>query len=453
MTSNAAPPSSGLLGHLPAFQRDPLGFLTNCADEERGYGDVVTLRMLHKRVYLLLNPEDIERVLVIDHRQFSKPSWLRTRAVRTLLGDGLVTSEDDQWRSQRQECMPAFQHSRMTRYGEGISTLAVRATDGWTPGGTIDLHHEITRLTLQIVGQLLLGVQQTDWTDEAGEAMNVLMARFTSGPGIFGMAPWPAGPEERKAAAKLDRVVDRIIRLNAESRRDSGGEGDEDLLQLCNKHGGSGDKRNQSAALREQVKTFLTAGHESSALALSWAILLLARNPEAASSLRQELDSALGGRPPVPSDLTRLPYARAVVQEALRLYPPLWMTGRETRSAYQIGGHNVPPGALIMTSQWVVHRLSKYFPCPKEFQPQRWMDIQTAALPRCAFFPFGAGPRVCIGQNFAMMEATLILATISQRFRLEIDADLDITPYVSMTLRPPAGIRARCVVLKAQNSS
>ena len=436
-----SPPTAGLFGHLPAFVRDPLGFLTDCARSHRG---IVRLRMLHKPVFLLLEPADIERVLVTEYRDFIKPAWLRTPAVRRLLGDGLVTAEGEAWRRQRHACQPAFQLRRMERYGEVISSLAELALTRWEPGQAIDVQQEMARLTLEILGRLLFAVHETDWTDEAGRAMDSLMARFTAGRSLFGMIPWPPGPGEVRATRRLNGVVERLIRRHAETRPSRASDPDSlDLLSMFQNPDADGGEGLSGRPLREQVKTFLTAGHESSALALSWAFLLLARHPTAGAALASELETVLSGRPPVPSDLPHLPYTQAVVQETLRLYPPLWMTGRQATRSCKIGGVSVPAGALVMTSQWAMQRLPQFFPCPDDFRPERWLGTETKDLPRCAYFPFGAGPRICIGQSFALMEATLLLAAIARRFRFESVPGPELKPWATMTLRPPTGIRVR----------
>ena len=441
-----SPPTEGLFGHLPAFMRDPLGFLTDCSRNHRG---VVPLRMLHQPVFLLLDPADIERVLVTDHRSFIKPAWLRTPAVQRLLGDGLVTSEGEAWRRQRHACQPAFQLRRMERYGEAISTLAEHTLKHWEPGQTIDLLHEMALLTLEIVGRVLFAIDAKDWTTEAAAAMDILMARFTAGRSLFGMISWPPGPQEIRATRRMNSVVDHLIHLHKESRDlRSIGTDEIDLLSMFRSSEHNGGERFSGRLLREQVKTFLTAGHESSALALTWAFLLLSRHPNVDSALAAELETVLCGRPPIPEDLPNLPYTQAIVQEALRLYPPLWMTGRESAKSCEIGEVSVPAGAIVMTSQWAVQRLPHIFPCPDDFLPERWLGAETKDLPRCAYFPFGAGPRVCIAQSFAMLETTLLLAAISQRFRLEHVPGAEIRPCATMTLRPPLGVQVRLCTRK-----
>lgn len=438
-TPIACPPSHPLWGHLPAFAKDPLAFLTHCA---RGYGSVVPLRLLHISAALLLDPVDIERVLVTEHRDFVKPAWLRTSAVRRLLGRGLVTSDGASWRRQRQACQPAFHLRRIGKYGEAISALAERTIDGWAEGRTLDLQREMSSLTLQVIAHTLLSVDAPGgWTADASDALDTLMARFSAGASFYGMAPFPPSLTELRAARRLNQIVDSLIeRSPAEPQAGA----EPDLLSLLRKPIDQGGEGLAGRAARDQVKTFLGAGYESSALTLTWAFLLLAKHPEAENALAAELKQ-LCEAAPTPEDVPRLPYTNAVVKETLRLFPPLWMTGREAVRDCEIGGVGVRSGTLIMTSQWAVQRLDSLFACPDEFRPERWLDGSTANLPRFAYFPFGGGPRVCIGQSFAMMESVLILAAIARRFRLEPIEAPGLRPWATMTLRPSPGIQVRLI--------
>lgn len=423
--------SHPLLGHLPAFRKDPLAFLASCLQTG---ADVVPLRLPLVSAFLLLNPDDIERVLVTEHRQFLKPLWLRTPAVRRLLGRGLVTSDGDSWRAQRRACQPAFHPSLLPGYGRTVSTLTGQMLDGWTAEEPRRVLRDMTRLTVEIVGQTLLGVNLGPVSGEISAIMATLMECFNARG--FGLLPLPPALRELRAIRRLDRLVDTLIAegLAADTN------GKQTLLtRLHTEPGGTAGTH----GLREQVKTFLAAGHDSSSLTLTWALLMLATHPEAADRLAAELASVLKGRAPMPEDVPHLPCTQAVIKETLRLYPPLWMMGRQAVQPCKIGGVAVPAGALILTSPWPVQRLARFFPDPERFKPERWEGNKTASLPRCAFFPFGGGPRVCIGQGFALLEATLILATVAQRFRLETVEQADIRPWITMTLRPPADLRMR----------
>lgn len=422
-----APRGHPLLGHLAALRDDPLALLTRCAQTG---APVVPLRLPLVRAFLLLDPADIERVLVTDHRQFVKPFWLRTPAVRRLLGDGLVTSDGGPWRAQRRACQPAFHPGLLPNYGGAVAVLAERMLDGWAAGQTRDLPRDMTRLTLEIIGETLLGTALGGVADEIGDVMDTLMECFGADRSAFGLMPLPPTQRETRAVRRLDRLVDSLIAAAGPGPL---------LTPLRAEPGAAGGAR----AVREQVKTFLAAGHESSALALTWAFLLLASHPKADARLAAELQNVLGDRPPTPEDVPRLPYTQAVVKETLRLYPPLWMTGRRSVARCEIGDVSVPAGSVVLTSQWAVQRLERFFPAPNEFRPERWESAETASLPRFAYFPFGGGPRVCIGQNFALLETTLVLAAIARRFRLETVGVPRLQPWATMTLRPPPGVVMR----------
>lgn len=438
-----APPAHPIFGHLLRFRQDALGFLTECA---RHYGPVVPLRMLHRRAFLLRDSADIERVLVTDHKNFKKPEWLQTAAVRRALGKGLVTADGEEWRGQRHACQPAFQPRRMEEYGAQIAMLAERALADWRHDQTRPLQKEMAHLALQIVAQTLLKVDAEAWPIEASEAVDILMARFTAQRSLFGMIPLPASRAERAAAHQLDTVVETLLRHHPDCPASVPLDPKQaDMLSLLRCPAAQGGEAIRGLPLREQIKTFLSAGHESSALTLVWAFLLLAQHPEADLRLAEELRVVLQGRPPAYADLPALPYTRAIVQETLRLYPPVWMTGRQSLQPCEIGGLPVPANAFLMTSQWAVQRLPHYFPCPDSFRPERWLNGETDTVPRFAYFPFGGGPRICIGQNFALVEAVLLLATIAQRFRLEPIPAATLAPWPSMTLRPPSGLHMRLI--------
>ena len=441
MAGPQAPRGHPLLGHLTALRDDPLGFLTRCADT----GDsVVPVRLAFLRAFLLLDPADIERVLVTDHRHFVKPLWLRTPAVRRLLGDGLVTSDGTPWRTQRRLCQPAFHPALSPGYGRTMAALAEQMLDDWAPGQVRDVTRDMARLTLGVIGRTLLGADVGARSGEISAAMDTLMSCFTARHSLFGLVPLPPTLREARAVRQLDHIVDGLIAdgLNREDGADGGAQ------TLLSRLSAQPEAVGGARGLREQVKTFLAAGHDSSALTLSWAFLLLAAHPAADARLAEEVRTVVGDRPPAPEDLPRLVYTQAVVKEALRLYPPLWMTGRRAVARCEIGGRTVPAGSLVLTSQWAVQRLARLFPRPDEFRPERWEGTEregaeTAGLPRFAYFPFGGGPRVCIGQGFAVMEVSLLLAAVARRFRLETVGEPGPQPWATMTLRPPADLRMR----------
>jgi len=427
----SAPPAHRFLGHIPDLRDDVLGFLRTCAHD---YGPIVPLRLPFIRAVLLLDPTDIERVLVTEHRNFIKPVWLRTAAVRRLLGDGLVTSDGESWRRQRRECHRAFHPNLLPGYADTFTVLAGRMLDGWEHGEERDVLRDMARLTLQIVVRTMLGTDAGEAADEISESMDTIMAHFSAPYRLFGLAPIPPAIAEIAAVRKLDCLVERLI----EDAGDLNPFGDETLLKSLMAAEGHPDRKRY---LREQIKTFLAAGHESSALTLTWAFALLAQHPNVGTRLSKELETVLGDRTPKFSDLPDLPYTLAIIKETLRLFPPLWMTGRRAVTDCEVGGQKVPGGTLVLTSQWAVQRSPRYFHAPDSFHPERWEDL--ANLPRFAYFPFGGGPRICIGQNFAVAESVLLLASVARRFRLELTAEEEVRPWATMTLRPPAGLTMR----------
>jgi len=439
-----SPAAHILWGHLPALRRDPLAFLTQCA---QGDDPIIPVHLPFARAFLLLDPADIERVLVTDQRDFVKPVWLRTSAVRRLLGDGLVTSDGDAWRRQRRSCQPAFHPGRLPGYGLTIASLAERTLAGWQEGQVRDVLHDMACLTLEVVAQTLLGVDGANRAEPISAAMDALMQGFSAPSSLFGLLPRLPTPREAAAGRRLDRLVDGLVR---DGHAAGAGAKPPTLLSHllaapepgCHTQGDRQTSRKASRRLCEQVKTFLTAGHESSALALTWAFLLLATHPEADDQLGDELRCVLGTRPPVPDDLLHLPYLASVVKETLRLYPPLWMTGRRALRRCEIGGHTMPAGSVLLTSPWAVQRRPHLFPDPEGFHPERWTDL-TVARHRFSYFPFGGGSRACIGQGFAVMETSLLLAAVARRYRLELTSAWSVHPWATMTLRPPASVRMR----------
>ena len=427
------PKGRPISGNFPEYVRDQLGYLARCARE---YGDVVRLRFFHERVFLLNHPDHIERVLIKDNRNFVKD-----RAERSgfrFLGEGLLTSEGDFWRRQRRLAQPAFHRERINAYGETMVECADRMLGSWHHGETRDISAEMSRLTLGIVAETLFGSISGSERETVGAALAVILDRFTGGI-LFKVPeriPTPANLRFRRAVRRLEGVIYGIIERRRRSGEDTG-----DLLSMLlsarDQETGEGMSDKQ---LRDEVMTILLAGHETTALNLAWTFYLLAEHPEAEARLLAELKEALGERAPTVADLPNLPYAGAVIKESLRLYPPAWGFGREALSGCEIGGYRIPAGTQLIVSQWVTHRDERFFERAASFLPERWLDGSTDGLPRYAYFPFGGGPRLCIGRQFATLEAILLLATISRAFRLR-PVDGPVAPRPSLSLRPAGGMR------------
>jgi cytochrome P450 len=433
----SGPKGVPLLGNAIAFGRDPLRFLTECAQR---YGDLVAFRIGAWPAMLVNNPDDIEYVLVKNHRGFTKNRhfW---RYVRAIFGTGLLTAVGDDWQRQRRLNAPAFSGQRLASYGAVMARHAEAMLKGWKPGERVDVHAEIMALTLEIAAETLLGTSVKQDIAEIEQSTNVLMAEISARLRrpffVPDGVPIPGNVRYRRALRRIDQLVARIIAARRQTGEDRG-----DLLSLLLlARYENGDPMTEQQ-IRDEVVTMLLAGHETTALALSWTCYLLSRHPTVESRLAAEVREVLGTRSPTVDDLTRLSFCEQAINEGMRLYPPAWAIGREVIDPCEIGGYRVPAGMTIFIAPWVLHRDPRHFDNPNEFRPDRWASRLAKQLPRFAYMPFGGGPRTCIGSRFAMMEAVLILATIAQHFVLE-PQDERPEPFPSITLRPKGGVWLR----------
>ena len=433
-----------LTGHLPEMRRDLLGFYLNCA---RNYGDCCTMRFGLKRVFFVNHPLLIEQVL--HSRNFTKHYALRMN--RLLLGNGLLTSEGDFWLRQRRLIQPVFQRERILSYAPDMTACAERLIDSWHDGEVRDLHAEMRKLTLAIATKTLFGTDAADRSEAVGRALHDAMGTFDQR--LFRIVPLPDNVPTlgnwriRKAIRRLDGILFGLIN----QRRAEGKQKDllSILLHARHESDGSGMTDRQ---LRDEAMTLFLAGHETTALALAWGGYVLAQHPEAVEKLQAELRQVLGGRTPTAADLPSLPYTEMVVQEVMRLYPPAYAIGRQAVRPCTIGGYPIPGGGTILMSQWVMHRDPRYFDQPERFYPERWADGLAKRLPRYAYFPFGGGQRVCIGNTFALMELPLVLATIAQRFRFSLPPGPPVVPKPLLTLQPNGPILVKLHHVPAPNS-
>jgi cytochrome P450 len=434
---NPPGPQSKLPGsQLRRFRRDPTTYLSAAA---RRYGDVVHLDFTYSQVYLLNHPDDIQDVLVTHHRNFIKS--LALQRTKRVLGDGLLTSEGDLHLRQRRMIQPVFHRQRIAAYAETMVAYALRAAARWQVGQTVDMADEMRRLTLAIVGKTLFDADVEAEAQQVGQALNAVMEMFDrlNSPlaGLLEQLPLPSNRRFAQAQAQLDGIIQRMI---AERRQD--GERGDLLSMLLAARDQEGDGLGMSDQLvRDEALTLFLAGHETTANALTWTWYLLSQNQAAAERLHAELEQVLGGHPPSAADVDRLPYTRQVFSEAMRLYPPAWVVGRQALADYPLRDYIIPAGANLLMSQWVVHHDPRFYPEPQRFEPDRWMPAAQAQRPKFAYFPFGGGPRLCIGEPFAWMEGILILATLAQawRPRLAPDQTIDLLPRI--TLRPRYGMR------------
>lgn len=421
------------IGNTVDLLADPLAFLTRIS---RRYGDVVRFGLPGQNVYLLNHPDAIEETLKASGEDLTKDDF--TQRLSVAVGRGLLTSDGEFWRRQRKLAQPAFHHHRVRAYGEVMVRHAEGAVARFRHGETRDIHEDMMRLTLDIVAETLFGADVGGAAHRIGSALEALMDRFAGYEAILpAWLPTPGNRRIARALKSMDEVVYGII----QQRRSEPDRGDllSMLLAATTEEGGGMSDRQ----LRDEVVTLLLAGHETTALALTFGFQLLARNLGALEKLSEEVTGVLGGRSPTFEDLPRLPYADAVVRETLRLYPPAWAIGREAARPCRIADLDLVPGDQLWLAQWVVHRDARWFPEPEAFEPARWRGELVKRLPRFAYFPFGGGPRICIGNAFAMMEAVLLLATIVQRVHLFTDDRKPPKLAPSVTLRPSGPVRMR----------
>lgn len=422
--------------HLLAFRRDALGFLCQVS---RMYGDIASFWLGPERAVLLTHPEDVRNVLVTHHRQFIKGR--RGDVSKQFLGEGLLNSEGEVHHRQRRLTQPAFHHQRLAQYATVMITDTARVSQTWRDGDRLDVALAMQRLTLAIAGKTLFGADVEAEAQDIGAAITTLLQlspRFA-----LPFAAWltklplPSMARLRQAQQYLDKTIYRIIDARRTHGVDTG-----DLLSMLlltpdetDEGIGMSDKQ-----VHDEALTLLLAGHETTALALTWTWYLLSQYPEVEAALHRELAQVLDGREPTVTDLPKLPYVRQVFTEALRLYPPAWMMTRRTIQDYTIGNYTLAAGTFVVLSPYVTHHDPRFFPDPDVFRPERWTLPHDETRPRFAFFPFGGGPRQCIGEGFAWMEGMLLLATLAQQWRLRCVPEHPVRPQPLVTLRPKHGL-------------
>ncbi|MGH9847761.1 MAG: cytochrome P450, partial [Blastocatellia bacterium] len=359
---------------------------------------------------------------------------------KRLLGEGLLTSESEFHLRQRRLAQPAFHRQRIAGYATTMVEFATKMRDQWRPGETRDIAREMMRLTLAIAGKTLFGADVTGEADEIGRALDVTMQAFNRltlpFSNLIERLPLPSVRRFARAKERLDATIYRMIRERRASGEDQG-----DLLSmLVQARDEEGDGTGMTdEQLRDEAMTIFLAGHETTANALTWTWYLLSQYPAVEARLHAEIDEVSNGRLPTAEDFPRLKYAEMVLAESMRLYPPAWIIGRRALSDYSIDGYRIPAGSILLMSQYVVHHRAEYFPDPFRFDPERWTPEAKESRPQFSYFPFGGGPRLCIGEQFAWMEGVLVLAAIAQRWRLLATETPRIHPLI--TLRPKGGLR------------
>ena len=427
-----------LLGMLPAIRRDPVGVFTRAA---RQFGDIVYLKIASRRGYLLNDPDDIRHVLQDNARNFHKsPLYDKLRLV---LGDGLLTSEDGFWLRQRRIAQPAFHRQRIAGLAGTMADAAREAAARWeTPASTgrpVDVDEEMMQLTRTVVLRTLLGSDLGPFTsslDGAWAVVNQYIGEAFWSLGIADSLPTPKYRRFVAARAVLRGAVDYVIR---ERRRDPTEKADLLSMLMTARDEETGEAMTDQQ-LSVEVMTFLLAGQETTSLALTWTWYLLSQNPAARQRFEEEIDLVLGRRPPEYSDIANLPYLRMVVDEAMRLYPPAWGFSRQALSDDTLSGFRLRRGWLAFVIPYALHRHPRYWKNPESFDPERFSPERSADRPKFVYLPFGAGPRRCIGDQFALIETHLTLATFAQSYRLHLVPEHKVDPWPLITLRPRFGM-------------
>ncbi len=423
-------------GNFLAFRRNPLTFFTKTA---RTYGDVARFSFGSQPAYLVSHPVFIEDVLVTSAKKFMK--GIALQRAKKLLGEGLLTSEGQMHLQQRRTIQPMFHRQQVQRFAEAMVKHALRWRETISDGATIDITAEMGGLTLAIVGETLFSTNVQRDADEVREALTEAVESFGYAllPGIQLFERLPIGPfvKVRKARARLDKIIHRVIaerRANPDAKKDLIA-----MLLAARDPENPSEPGMSDQQIRDEAMTIFLAGHETTANAMAWTWHLLGSAPHVAEKLHDEIRRVIGDRPPDVEDVNKLEFTRSVIAESMRLYPPAWTIGRRALEPHHIGGYEIEKDALVLTSQWVVHHDPRWWPDPLAFRPERWLP--EAKRPKFAYFPFGGGGRLCIGESFAWTETILLLATIAQRW--------SFTPVTQPTLEPRITLRPRDLTMRA----
>ena len=435
------PPEWPVVGQSFRYVSDILGLLQEAAS----YGDLATVSVKPFLLYLVTHPDLIQDLFVTNHQRVGRGHL--TSTYRYLMGDGLVTADGPLHLRQRRLMQPQFNHNRISAYAEAMTDYAGRHQERWTDGSRVDLADEMSDLTLRIVVKTLFGLDLPDTVIKIGDAFSVSNDYITARGNqplsvrkLFHRMPLPLTRRFKRGLSYLDETVYGLI----EQRRESGLDGDDLLSLLLNVRDDEAENPEEAVMtdqqLRDEVVTLFAAGHETTAVALTWTWYLIATHPDVQSRFHAELDEILGGRTPTPHDLPRLAFTEKILTESMRLYPPIWSTGRMTYQPFTLGGWEIPAGAGLVAPQLIVQRDPRWFDDPLEFQPDRWTPEFRKGLHRFAYYPFGGGPRLCIGEGFAWMEAMLILAALGQHWAMRHDPTHEIELRTLVSLRPKGGM-------------
>jgi len=430
-----------LAGNLRAFNNDTLAFLVDM----RRYGGLTTFWFGPFPAYAVNAPETIHQVLVEQASKFYKSRMTR-EVMYPLVGNGLFTSDGEFWKGQRKLIQPVFHAKRIADYADLMVQFADEMVNGWQNGQTRDIDHDMTGLTMRIIAKALFDATVTSETSEVGQAItrafHLVERNFRR---IVPIPRWMPGKFNREMDEAV-RVLDGIIQSFIVERRRTG-EDKGDFLSLLLAARNDDNKGMTDKQLRDEAMTLFGAGHETTAVTMMWAWYLLSQNPAAEAKLHAELDTVLGGRPPTLADLANLPYTEMVIKETMRLYPAAWAITRQAVEDATIDGHTIRRGSAVVINIYGMHRDPAVFPNPDAFEPERFAPEKEEALPKYAYIPFGGGPRICIGNAFALMEARLLLATIAQRYHLDLDPSQVVKPERLFSLRSKYGMK---MIVKAR---
>jgi cytochrome P450 len=445
--TGAAPVSAAHgIGLVRALRKDPLPLLHQL---NRDHGPVVRLRVPRLPVFLVSDPDAIQAAFIRTHHEFDKgwgrradPSSPSVQPLARALGQGLLTSGAQLHRRQRRLIQPMFHRDRIERYAASFVELAGAATAGWHDGDVRDVHRDMAELTLAIVARTVFDVElDTDVMDTIRTALAENQATLRRSATLWGQVldrlPVPSTRRWNSSEREMNAMIYRMIAV----RRAAGVPGADLLSLLLSARDEQTGEPMADVQVRDEALTLLLAGHETTANALAWTLHLLASHPEEQARVRAELAGL--GAPVTAADLPRLAYTGAVLHEAMRLYPPAWIILRHLTQERTIGSYRLPAGATLLLSPWVVHRDPRWWPEPRRFRPDRWLSPGVPPH-RYAYFPFGGGPRQCIGNDFAVTEATLVLATVLRDWRVETAAGTPpVRPLPLVTLRPRDGVWLR----------
>jgi len=438
-TSPPGPTGEPIFGSSRQYSSDPLRFITGV---ERAYNGIAAFEMGPMETYMITSPSVIDRILVGESEQFPKPDFQRD-TLGELLGDGLLLSDGETWESQRKLASPAFAMSRLASFDERIARHARKLTARWEPGEQLDIEQEMTGVTIDVITDLMLGTDLSErQLTTLRDNLEPLGERFEPNPLRDALAQWAPMPSDREyqsAVSVVDGIVDDIIaeRRGTEAREDE----PMDLLSILLRAQTRGEQSDEQ--IRDEVVTMLLAGHDTTALTLTYTWYLLSEHPEKRIRIHEEVD-AIDGIPTM-ADVQTFEYLEWTINEAMRLYPPVYTLFRETAADVDLLGYDVPAGSLLMLPQWAVHRSPNYWDDPDTFRPERWEPDRNRDRPRFAYFPFGGGPRHCIGKHLALLEAKLILATIAKQYALSYTGQRPLQLQPSLTLHPRNGMNMSVV--------